>query len=345
MKRTINGESYDFVEEAVPLSKLRFWEKNPRIYAEMFSPYEDKAKYSDDQMNEKIYLHLKELSNVRDLRSKIFENGGLIDALMVQKIKGKDVYRVLEGNRRLAACLMIGELSKGKPDAFTIDSVPCEVVSEIPEEVIYAYLGAVHIVGKKDWDPFAKAVYIKHRVAHHGGNLDKLEKELKESKPKISRQLATINLMEYGKEKKTDTYSFYDVVIGNGRSKSALTEPVHKERLVEAIKEYYNDGEAALDFRKDLTDAVKAEKEFLKFLDGKQGLDEAAEKSRKGGNTNSVAKKIRDFRKWLDSGSRLDRICKLGPTDPVFKNIAFDIGKIKKTSKDWDDKLKKTKNA
>lgn len=109
---------------------------------------------------------------IEDLMNAIASNGFFPgEPVVAYPYPGKDGhFIVIEGNRRLTACkllqdpsqcekptaqmLQIAELAVNKPKKIPV------VVADTREEVL-PYLGFRHITGIKEWDPLAKARYLK----------------------------------------------------------------------------------------------------------------------------------------------------------------------------------------
>ena len=145
------------------ISQLVFDRKNPRLALELIG-----GNSPDDGQ---IIRYLDDISPLSELVTSILENGYIaIEPLIV--IKEGDVYRVLEGNRRLAAIKFIADKEfREEHDLFSIDeSLITEHVRETIEEIpVYevddekdarALIGFKHIKGPYKWNSFAKAKYV-----------------------------------------------------------------------------------------------------------------------------------------------------------------------------------------
>lgn len=111
-------------------------------------------------------------TSLEDLMSAISENGFFpgepLVAIPCSTNKGK--YIVIEGNRRLSAVKLLNDISLlNKPSArmtsivnnTTIPPTSLPVVVRDSREDVLPYLGFRHISGVKQWEPLAKARYIK----------------------------------------------------------------------------------------------------------------------------------------------------------------------------------------
>ena len=145
------------------ISQLVFDRKNPRLALELIG-----GNSPDDGQ---IIKYLDDISPLSELVTSILENGYIaIEPLIV--IKEGDVYRVLEGNRRLAAIKLIADKKfREEHDLFSIDDSLItervrETIKEIPvyevddEKDARALIGFKHIKGPYKWNSFAKAKYV-----------------------------------------------------------------------------------------------------------------------------------------------------------------------------------------
>jgi hypothetical protein len=116
-----------------------------------------------------ILQYLAESTAIEDLMGAIAENG-FFPGEPVVAVPDGDNFVVVEGNRRLAAVLLINDPSRCenpsarmKEIANTARHKPLElpvVVASSREEVL-PYLGFRHITGVKEWEPLAKARYMR----------------------------------------------------------------------------------------------------------------------------------------------------------------------------------------
>ena len=91
---------------------------------------------------------------------------------------------VVEGNRRLAACLLLSDPSEApikkkivaevanSAESSSIERIPCLQFSS--RTAILSHLGYRHVTGIKEWDPLAKARFLDQQMAgENGSNSDK----------------------------------------------------------------------------------------------------------------------------------------------------------------------------
>lgn len=126
--------------------------------------------------------HIVNTFSVDDLLSSLSVNGYFeAEPLVVREEGGKFV--VAEGNRRLAACLMLsGDVrayrQTEKAEAFisawkehgspSIDPIPVIVFrGSDSKRALLSYLGVRHISSSRSWDSFAKAAWVADVVEQH----------------------------------------------------------------------------------------------------------------------------------------------------------------------------------
>ena len=136
-------------------------------------------------------------TSLLDLISSIAQNGFFHgEPLIVVASKNADNdYFVIEGNRRLAACLILNKPSISKTKSKAIkdildetnnsiipSSIPCIVFSS--RELVIDYLGYRHITGVESWGPLSKARYLDLLFSRIGRK-ETLEKKCKSLAKKI----------------------------------------------------------------------------------------------------------------------------------------------------------------
>lgn len=155
--------------EMVPLEKLHFDLRNPRYGMRAGSVSTDRAGLN----------HIVSTFGVQDVLSSLAVNGFFdTEPLIGLRAKPGDDVKVLEGNRRLAACLILAGDERaadqiGRHDRFVqlhhekgskpISPIPV-IVYEGPKGLreVLPYLGIRHIAGSLPWDSHAKAAWADH---------------------------------------------------------------------------------------------------------------------------------------------------------------------------------------
>jgi hypothetical protein len=148
------------------LSDIDLDESNPRFGAPMG------GTTSQRQVLDRIV----EQFGVDDLLSSMSVNGYFsAEPVVVTKKAGSERYTVVEGNRRIAACLMLSGDSRAENQAERaagfikswvdhgsprLDPVPAIVFERGMQKNLLSYLGVRHIASSKSWDSYAKAAWV-----------------------------------------------------------------------------------------------------------------------------------------------------------------------------------------
>lgn len=138
----------------VPTDQLDFDPNNPRLV-------EDGIKNPTDA---EVILSLADMADLSEVVESIAANGYIdIEPLIGQKVGSR--WRVLEGNRRLAAIRILQKPVLAKGTGVAVPEISAENVKTLKEVTVYAvsspeqareYIGFKHINGPHKWDAIAK---------------------------------------------------------------------------------------------------------------------------------------------------------------------------------------------
>jgi len=154
-----------------PLSALRLDSNNPRFGGQRFTL----------GAQQEILDHIVTTFGVGDVLSSLAVNGYFRAEPLVGRRQDDGSIVIAEGNRRLAACLILsrderaghqlrlGDAARATWEAHdrpSIDPVPVITfeANEDPRELL-SYLGVRHISASAPWDSYAKAVWVSRVVA------------------------------------------------------------------------------------------------------------------------------------------------------------------------------------
>ncbi|QTS88855.1 hypothetical protein JLK41_12195 [Ectopseudomonas khazarica] len=141
---------------------------------------------------------------VEDVISSLAYNGYFSAEPLIALKNSDNEYVVVEGNRRLAACLILagadrsknqtvlGEKFAGKcKDIWTEDTkVPVQVFEHNEDRtLLHSYLGVRHIMSAKAWDSYAKAAWIDEIIRSGEMNLDQISQVTGDKNRTIERLL------------------------------------------------------------------------------------------------------------------------------------------------------------
>lgn len=109
-----------------------------------------------DEVNLEFALNPND-AKFNELRQAIMSNDGIINPIIVNHVNGK--YKVIEGNTRLAIYRI---LNKEDPDDTRWKNISAFVHEDMSKEAIDAVRLQAHLIGIRNWTPFAKAKYLHY---------------------------------------------------------------------------------------------------------------------------------------------------------------------------------------
>lgn len=162
----------DRIAVMVGLDRLDLDASNPR-FGDAHGRLPDQAAILD---------YIVENYGIDDVLSSLAVNGYFrAEPLVGRMIEGTDRYTIVEGNRRLAACLILtgDERARGQAQRSgqirqlweqhgkkQIDPVPViSFTGEEPPEELLSYLGVRHISSAQPWDSYAKATWVARVIS------------------------------------------------------------------------------------------------------------------------------------------------------------------------------------
>ncbi len=152
----------------IALSELHLDADNPR-----FGGVTGNREQSD------ILDHVVSTFGVDDVLSSLAVNGYFDAEPLVCRREKDGRFVVVEGNRRLSACLILtGDVRASRQAAKTkqyaaiweahgkrnLDPIPCIVFDENQQQELLSYLGVRHIASAQPWDSYAKAAWVANIV-------------------------------------------------------------------------------------------------------------------------------------------------------------------------------------
>lgn len=158
--------------EYININKLGFDYDNPRL----------PRSYKSARSEKDIIEYMVKFGNIIELMASIAENGYFEAEPLLVVPSARGNYRVIEGNRRLAALKLLNNPSlsplRKKSINEVIDSMEGEAPDSVPciiyqnESEIIDYLGYRHITGVKDWGALEKARYLDRLYEQHKNDAD-----------------------------------------------------------------------------------------------------------------------------------------------------------------------------
>ena len=158
--------------------------------------------------------HIVQKFGVDDVLSSLSVNGYFeAEPIVCRRRPTSPTFVVVEGNRRLAACLILtqdqrasnqtGRRIEGHRERWTehgrppVNPVPAIVFGpDEDQEAILAYLGVRHIASTKSWDSYAKAAWVANVVETNGLTIQQVAEVIGDRHRTVNRMLEGYYLVE-----------------------------------------------------------------------------------------------------------------------------------------------------
>ncbi|QKJ57617.1 ParB/RepB/Spo0J family partition protein [Serratia fonticola] len=168
---------------------------------------------------------IKALAENSDLKELIFSiaNNGFLDMeplIVIDDKKKTGYYRVLEGNRRLAAIKIIKDPEIAYKCRIKLPEMSVDILSTMDEISVYrvqseedarSFIGFKHVNGPHKWDSYAKAqfAYRWYREERDQGvTIDAIARKLGDTNKTVQSLISSMFLLEQAKE--NDIYDLSD---------------------------------------------------------------------------------------------------------------------------------------
>jgi len=174
----IQGRNVPYSRGAVSVDECELDPKNPRI---QFLIGQRAGVVHERELDELIW----EKDAVKALGQSILQNGGVYEAVIVQKDGAK--YKVREGNCRTVACR---HLLEQHPNDTRFKMMPAMIFDvDLTEEDLAILLADMHVSGKIRWDAYEQAKHVSDLFNVYGKTYEWLSNHLRLSKGKIRELL------------------------------------------------------------------------------------------------------------------------------------------------------------
>lgn len=314
----INGKEIPVKICYISQSDLCFFPQNPRIYSSV-------CRGDQDPAQDEIEKELSSMEHVKQLKLSIEANGGLLEALIVRD--GDMV--VLEGNSRLAAYRILA-----KSDPIKWGRVKCNVLSSnIAEDLVFALLGQIHIVGRKDWAPFEQAGYLWRRHKEYKVSVQDMAEELGLSVRRTNQLIEIYSFMATKNDVDPQHWSYYEEYFKSRKIQNIREDfPNIDQVVVEKIAK----GEIpqAIDIRHKVEKIAAAKGKALKhFLESKRTLDECVEIAQSKGVDNTIFNRLFSCRQFLGDPDLNSQLKEMGDESPEQQSkCVYELRKINKAT-------------
>ncbi len=311
----ILGEDISTTQGIHPIEQLKFLPDNPRVYA-VIREMEDFDQLTPDEKQIKIYHCLLNEPSVKKLIPEIKRDRGLQEPIIVRW----DTQEVIEGNSRLA---VYRKLNYDEPDNEAWKKIRCQVVGTLTDEQQTRILGQIHLHGKTEWSPYAKALYCYRWVVEQDKESATLSEIAGFSKQEIKTNISIIKLMMQNNEINHSRYSYYDVLVRNRTISTKINEneTLRKEILTRIKTEEFT----AQQLRDKLPTIIKKPKILKKFQNGEL-LNDAFDRAKISG----AEHKLKKIRQVLDDIEKEDII---SLERPEANAMEYEINKIQSSLK------------
>ena len=288
---------------------------------------------------------------VNDVLSSLAVNGYFdAEPLVCRRTPDSRKAVVVEGNRRLAACLIItGDKRASNQDRRStdfsklwndhgrrpIDPVPAITFAageEEQEKAILSYLGVRHIASAQPWDSYAKAAWVARVVEDNALDVRDVSKMIGDQHRTVNRMLEGYYLVQ--QLAKTRHFNQqHSLRSGRGSVTDYPFSWVYTVLGYRTVRDFLDldDGDAS----PDPVDENNLEKGSLllrsMFGDRSQGRNAAISDSRQLGDLAAVFAS-REKRRLLEQGKELAEIEEL--TQPIAKRLSSGLGDVLDTLRD-----------
>lgn len=318
----VRGKKIAVLSKEVPLTKLRFYLENPRLYSLV-------RMNGADPTEEEIEEKLLQMDHVKNLISSIKMNGGLIEPVIVRQ----EGMVVLEGNSRLAAYKYLAKMDPAKWGKMRARILP----KGVSDSDVFALLGEYHIHGKTNWVPFEQANYLYRRQKDQGLTIEDLAKEINLSKPTVTHLIEVFKFMLKHHQQDTSRWSYYDEYLKNRKITAARVEYPEMDKLV-VKKIATGEISTAVDLRDGLkVIAAVGGKTLSKFAEGKMNFSDARETAEHKGAADVTLQRLTKFRKWFVEQDVMDDILNQSTRRD---ELLFELDHIQKQAAKISRKLK-----
>lgn len=176
----LQGKDIPYTRTSVQVDQCDLDADNPRI---QFLIGQRGKSISQKELDALIW----EKDAVKALGQSIFQNGGVYDAVIVQR-NGNGKYVVREGNCRTVASRHLLEQHPGDVRFMTMPAMVFDV--DLTEEALAVLLADMHVAGKIRWDAYEQAKHVHDLYTIYGKTFDWLSDHLRLSKSKITELLS-----------------------------------------------------------------------------------------------------------------------------------------------------------
>ena len=322
----ILGRPVPYRDDVINIDELQFWEANPRVYAAVRGvPGWDQA----DSMRRQQLIGecMEDQESTQNVLEGLELHKGQQEPLIVD-LRGNVV---IEGNSRLAALRALARRNPGHWGA-----AECRCYNDLTERERFALLSEMHVIGKTEWSPYAKAATYWRQHHELKWDLLTIARMNRTSTAKVKTELATVDLMAKENELNERKYSWYNILTSN-RAVSQVFEDNHQfqSRVLCVVRDASAEAEdpvarSSNAFRQGLKQLVKKKRPLGKFCSGRRTLQEAVDEAHMS-NLSAKLRKARDVLGAIDSADFAELTnSELNDAKTTFKRVRSEVNTIDK---------------
>ena len=315
---TIGQKEFELEEAEVYQQDLLFYKDNPRVYSAL------RENGNDNPTQTEIQEKMCSMEHVKELKTQIQQNGGLIEPLVI--VERNSCLVGLEGNSRLAAYRLLAAGDPLKWGKVRVNILP----SDITESDIFTLLGTYHLVKKKDWSIFEQAAYVYRQKELEQCSYATLAKKVGLSQPTVKKYCEIYGFMIENNDTVQSHWNMYEQYLKNkGIAKYRETYPEMDDLVVKQIKT--GEIKKAADVRdilgKIASDEGKSSKHIMQdYISGDIDMETAYGRFEATGRSGDNYDKIKKFQKLVTSKEFSDELKKEAVGN--VNNICFSLKKI-----------------
>ena len=294
----IGGRRVPYRDDVIDTDELQFWEANPRVYAAVRGvPGWDQA--NSIQRQQIIAECMERQESTRNVLEGLRRHKGQQEPLIVDLRENV----VIEGNSRLAALRTLA-----REDSSNWGAAICRCYNDLTEEERFALLSEMHVIGKTEWSPYAKAATYWRQHHELKWDLSMIARVNRTKVAKVKCELATVDLMAKANELNERKYSWYNILTSVRAINDVFeNNPRFRTRVLAVVGEASPESTDAVarasnTFREGLKTLIKKGRPLRKFCSGRRTLQEAVDEA----HMSSLSAKLRKGRDLLSNIDQAD---------------------------------------
>ena len=320
----ICGRAVPYSDDVIDIDELRFWDANPRVYAAVRGLPE--WPQADSVHQQQLIAECMETQeSTRNVLEGLKLHEGQQEPLIVDLLGNV----VIEGNSRLAALRMLA-----RDDSAHWGAAICRCYNDLTDKERFALLSEMHVIGKTEWSPYAKAATYWRQHHELKWDLSTIARVNRTSVAKVKTELKTVDLMANESELNERKYSWYKVLTST-RTINRVFEDNRgfRSRVLSVVRDASPEASdpvtrASNTFRDALTTLVKKERPLRQFCSGGKTLQQASDEAR----MSTLSAKLRKVRDVLRSIDRTDFAglsrAELNDASNTFRRLRTDVETI-----------------